>query len=184
MGSQTLLMSLYRYKSWADDLMLDAMIEVERAGPLPGFGAALRILNHAHIVDRIFMAHLEGRSHGYDDNEPDDLPALKDLSADIRQTDSAYVDYIAGLPAEELRETVRFGSRMDSPDACRARKCWPMSSHMPAITAVRSAGFCRRLSRLLPWTFSRAICTGPIRIAESRAKCDFSESHLFSNSSF
>ncbi|WP_454815521.1 DinB family protein [Labrys neptuniae] len=143
MGSQTLLMSLYRYKSWADDLMLDAMIEVERAGPLPGFGAALRILNHAHIVDRIFMAHLEGRSHGYDDNEPDDLPALKDLFADIRQTDSAYVDYIAGLPAEELRETVRFRFTDGQPGR--------MSREEMLAHVVTHAGYHRgEIGRLLP----------------------------------
>ena len=108
MSSQTLLTSLYRYKAWADDLMLDAMIEVERAGPPSGFDAALRILNHAYIVDRIFMAHLEGRNHDYANNEPNDLPLLKPLSADIRRTDSAYVDYVAGLPAEDLQEPVRF----------------------------------------------------------------------------
>jgi len=108
MGAQSLLTSLYGYKAWADDLLLDAMIELECAGPPSDFGPALRILNHAHIVDRIFMAHLQGFSHGYDNNEPDDLPSLKPLSADIRRTDRAYIDYVAGLSAEELQAPIRF----------------------------------------------------------------------------
>ncbi|MBP0577937.1 DinB family protein [Labrys sp. LIt4] len=108
MGAQSLLTSLYRYKAWADGLLLEAMVDLVQAGPASNFDTALRLLNHAHIVDRIFMAHLQGYSHAYDDNEPDELPPLTDLSADIRQTDRAYIDYVAGLSADDLQVPIRF----------------------------------------------------------------------------
>ncbi|MDZ5449548.1 DinB family protein [Labrys sp. ZIDIC5] len=108
MGAQSLLTSLYRYKAWADGLLLDALIEVDRAGPPADFGAALRLFNHAHIVDRIFLAHLQGHSHGYDDNEPIDPPPLTGPATDVRQTDQAYLDYVAGLSTGGLQEPLRF----------------------------------------------------------------------------
>lgn len=168
MNSQTLLISLYRYKAWADDLMLDAMIEVERAGPPPGFGAALRILNHAHIVDRIFMAHLEGRSHGYGNNEPDDLPSLLNLSTAIRELDQAYVDYVDKLPGEALAEAVRFTFTDGKPGR--------MSREEMLAHVVTHGGYHRgEIGRLLPQiaqASSKDVFAGYLHQADPKRRSD------------
>lgn len=108
MGAQTLLTSLFQYKAWADEMLFGAMTTLDGQNPSPEFRTALRILNHAHIVDRIFVANLQSASHSYATNEPADLPSLQDLFSDVRDTDRWYVDHVSHIAPEEFAEVIRF----------------------------------------------------------------------------
>lgn len=68
----------------------------------------MRILNHAHIVDRIFIANLQAATHSYETNAPVDLPSLEKLFSDVRDADRWYVDYVSQIAPEELSEVIRF----------------------------------------------------------------------------
>ena len=65
MSAQTLLNSLFQYKASVDDELLDALNALEADAPSDAFRSALRVLNHAHLVDRIFVANLQGLGHTY-----------------------------------------------------------------------------------------------------------------------
>ena len=60
---------LVRYKTWADDLTLEAVAalppyEVTRERPTV-FKSIIGTLNHSYVVDLIWKAHIEGRQHGF-----------------------------------------------------------------------------------------------------------------------
>ncbi|WP_244532821.1 DinB family protein [Phyllobacterium sp. CL33Tsu] len=107
MSSQVLLKSLFEYKAWANDTLYRAMLEIGDENS-PSYRTALSTLNHAHIVDRIFMAHLKGRSHSYSTNEPDGVPAADRLFSDVRETDAWYIGYMRNVTSAELSEIVAF----------------------------------------------------------------------------
>jgi uncharacterized damage-inducible protein DinB len=74
----------------------------------PDFQSALRVLNHAHIVDRVFAANLQKTGHPYTANWSSHPPSLAQLSSDIRDTDGWYVEYISHLSPKELEEVIDF----------------------------------------------------------------------------
>lgn len=108
MTMQTLLSSLFCYKASADDELLDALQMLDGAEQASELRAAIRVLNHTHIVDRIFRAHLQRLDHPYNANWSPDVPLLAQLSLEIRETDGWYVDYLSGLAPKDLDEIIGF----------------------------------------------------------------------------
>ena len=99
---------LIRMKQWADLGLYGA---VARDGSrLDAFDASImpRILDHIHVVDRIFQHHLQGRPHGYSAPRSDQTPDIATLAAAARATDAWYVDYVDALPAAAFGERVDF----------------------------------------------------------------------------
>ena len=89
------LQRLFRYKAWANDELLAALVRL--GGESPVTGLAIKALSHTYVVDRIFAAHMRQRPHGYTSANLSEMPTLDDLSADIRASDREYVDYVATL---------------------------------------------------------------------------------------
>jgi uncharacterized damage-inducible protein DinB len=69
---------------------------------------AIRILNHVHVVDRIFEANLQGLRHGYTALNTPDTPALSGLHEAVRKTDAWYLSYIWTLSEPEIAESLHF----------------------------------------------------------------------------
>lgn len=86
MSAQTLLNSLFRYKASVDDELLDALNALGAEARSGDFRSALRVLNHAHLVDRIFVANLQRLNHSYAASWSSEAPPLAQLSSDIRET--------------------------------------------------------------------------------------------------
>ena len=53
--------------------------------------AAIRLLNHIHVVDRIFAAHLSGAAHGYYATNTPKTPTLDELAVAVEGRDRWYV---------------------------------------------------------------------------------------------
>lgn len=103
---------LVRYKAWANSITFSTVMalpdgEALRTRPTR-FGNMVHTLNHAYVVDDIFRAHLEGRSHGYNARNTDDTPALAELWEAVQALDGWYVDFADGLSVRDLVEVVRF----------------------------------------------------------------------------
>jgi uncharacterized damage-inducible protein DinB len=100
------LQHLFRYKAWADDELLTALAKL--GGEPIVTGLAIKALSHSHVVDRIFAAHLQRKAHAYTSANLSELPALEDLSADIRKNDRWYIDYVSALDRKQLSERIDF----------------------------------------------------------------------------
>ena len=108
MSVQTLLTSLLRYKAWADRELVDALAARGHELPEKEREGVLRLLGHLHIVDGIFVAHLEGRPHGFASTEPIDVPRPDTLFAAIAETDHWLIDHAAELDDRALEAQIAF----------------------------------------------------------------------------
>jgi uncharacterized damage-inducible protein DinB len=100
------LLRLFQYKAWANDELLNTLAKL--GGESPVTALAIKALSHSYVVDRIFAAHMKQERHGYASANLSEMPALKDLAADIRASDQDYIDYVSALGGKELAERIRF----------------------------------------------------------------------------
>ncbi len=97
---------LFQYKAWANDELLTTLAKLD--GDAMVVKLAIKALSHTYVVDRIFAAHLRRNDHAYTSANLSDMPALEDLSADIRTSDREYVDYVSTLDRDQLAEQIDF----------------------------------------------------------------------------
>ncbi|KUM27087.1 damage-inducible protein DinB [Mesorhizobium loti] len=107
MSASTLLRSLLAYQAWANDELLEKL-----AGLDPRNGverrAVLRLMNHIHVVSRIFAAHLTGVAHGYASDNTEETPELAELRAAMAESDRWYLGYLQTVSEQQLAEPVAF----------------------------------------------------------------------------
>lgn len=115
MTAQRLLHSLFQYKASVDEELIAALTAASSVAAAEDFRSALRVLYHAHLVDRIFAANLSNRKHGYTASWSEDVPQLVELAADIRAIDRWYLDYLSRMGLDELDETIDFAFTDGSP---------------------------------------------------------------------
>ncbi len=121
MSNASLLTSLLQYKAWANQ---ELFAELQRLDPLTRHSelhAALRILNHIYVVERIFVANLQGIHHSYSATNTAETPTLAALQQAVQETDRWYLDYVAGLGAEQLAERLSF-TFVDGDTGCMSRE--------------------------------------------------------------
>ena len=104
--------TLARYNAWANELIFAAVAalpEGEAIKPRRSvFKNMVHTLNHNYVIDRIFQAHLEGRSHGYTARNTESHPPLAELWRAQRDLDQWYVATYDRLDEARLNEKVRF----------------------------------------------------------------------------
>jgi len=104
--------TLTRYNAWANELIFAAVAalpEGEAVKPRRSvFRNMVHTLNHNYVIDRIFQAHLEGRSHGYSARNTPEHPPLAELSRAQRELDLWYIDWSDRIANAALGEKVKF----------------------------------------------------------------------------
>jgi uncharacterized damage-inducible protein DinB len=100
--------ALFRFKSWADTELLEALGAIDAASHPAEHKAAVRTVNHLHVVDQIFRGHLQGVPHGFEATNTPHTPALAELRQSVGAVDDWYVSYVDGLSEAQLVEEVRF----------------------------------------------------------------------------
>lgn len=112
MVTTELARTLTRYKAWANQTIFAAVAalpEGEATRPRPTlFKNMVHTLNHSHVIDRIFQAHLEATDHGFTARNTEVAPPLAELWSAVQALDRWYVARFDALSAAELAETVRF----------------------------------------------------------------------------
>jgi uncharacterized damage-inducible protein DinB len=68
----------------------------------------LRILDHIHVVDRIFQHHLQGLPHSFQAARSEMAPGFEALAESMREVDDWYASYVAGLRADDFEQSVDF----------------------------------------------------------------------------
>ena len=103
---------LTRYTAWANDRLFTALEQLppgEVTAPrATSFGNMLRTLNHALVVDLIWLAHLQGRPHGFSSRNTDTTPTFAQLREQQHGLDDWYIRYADGLTSEMQSEVVHF----------------------------------------------------------------------------
>jgi len=100
------------YKSWADRRTFDAVAalpqeELTRERPTL-FKSIIGTLNHSYVVDLIWQAHLQGRSHGFTARNLVLHPEVLQLWQAQQQFNDWLRDWVAKQSETSLLETVRF----------------------------------------------------------------------------
>lgn len=166
MTAHSLFKSLFRYKSSTDGELLEALRSVGGVAPAADFQAALRVLSHAHRVDRIFAANLMGKPHTYAASWSEDVPALADLALAIGEIDAWYVDYLSRIVPIALEERIDF-TFTDGGHGCMSRE--EMLAHV-----ITHGGYHRgEIGRLLPQienTAMRDVFAGYLHRAEPQRR--------------
>jgi len=106
--SLILLKTLFAQKTWANAELYDCMTSVDPVQHAEPLHAAIRMLNHIYVVDRIFRAHLLGEPHGYTQANTEETPLLGELHFAVAETDLWFETYLAGLNADALAESLAF----------------------------------------------------------------------------
>ena len=103
---------LARYNAWANELFFKAVAalpEGEAVKPRRSvFRNMVHTLNHSYVIDRIFQAHLTGRTHGYAARNTAEHPPLDELWRAQREMDRWYIDWADTTSEPALEEKVRF----------------------------------------------------------------------------
>jgi len=104
----SILRSLFGHKASINHQLFGALASVDPEQHPVEFRAALDILNHVFIVDRIFRAHLLGESHGYSTAKTDLTPGFSELQGNVAETDAWYLEYASTILSDQLGETIKF----------------------------------------------------------------------------
>ena len=99
---------LMAIKRWADRGLCNVIAEhFDQLSPEDA-SIMLRILDHIHVVDRIFQHHLKGLPHTFQAPRSETLPDFKALAAGIEEVDDWYAAYVASLTEDELKQPIDF----------------------------------------------------------------------------
>ncbi len=95
-------------KQWADNELHE--IVAGHIGRLDAGDASIviRILDHFHVVDRIFQHHLQGLPHAFEAPRSEVMPDLAQLAEDTRAVDAWYASYVRTLSARDVDQPVDF----------------------------------------------------------------------------
>ena len=99
---------LFRYKKWANRELLDQLAELSCTYGEASVHIPIRILNHTHVVDQIFAAHLRGEVHAFEATNTANTPTVAELDASLTLVDDWLVDYSSRVSSAELTEVIRF----------------------------------------------------------------------------
>lgn len=112
MTAATQIRRLTRYTAWANARLFQAVADLPEGAATASrptlFGNMVHTLNHSYTVDRIWQAHLEGRSHGLTALNTKETPPLQELRAAQAAMDQWYIQYADELPEAAHDEIVSF----------------------------------------------------------------------------
>ena len=104
----SILPTLFAQKTWANNELFNQLATVTAPEHASALHAAIRMLNHIYVVDRIFRAHLLGEPHGYTATNADEAPELGELQFAVAETDAWYEQYSASIMPEQLKPSIAF----------------------------------------------------------------------------
>lgn len=147
----TVLLKLHGYHAWANTELFDALAGLDPQQHAQTLHAALRLINHHHVVSRIFAAHLRGEPHRYTASNTDETPTLDELRAAVAASDAWYLDQVRRITPAELAQAVPF-TFTDGDKGCMSRE--EMLTHVVVHAGYHRGEIGRLLKQIsspLPW---------------------------------
>lgn len=100
--------NLVGYKQWADRGLYEVVARNFERLDARDANVILRVLDHIHVVDRVFQRHLQGLSHAFRAPRSEELPDVHALMKDARDVDDWYVSYVSKLSEQDFAQPVEF----------------------------------------------------------------------------
>ncbi len=97
-----------QYKAWGDHESMGFLCEHQRNLTPEVLHKAVHLMNHIHVVDNIFVAHLRGQSHAYSSTNTPDTPTPEELSWRMQETNTQLQALAEGLSAEQAGQRIHF----------------------------------------------------------------------------
>lgn len=94
--------ALLQYKAWGDRELMGFLCEQQQHLDAEVLHKALRLMNHIHVVDCIFVAHLQGQAHSYTIANTPETPTPEELSWRMQETNAVLLT-LARPPLPEQR---------------------------------------------------------------------------------
>src|SRR6185437_1867329 len=95
-------------KRWADRGLYDAVSRNLERLSSQEVSIMLRILDHIHVVDRIFQHHLQGLPHTFQAPRSSELPHFQELADSAREVDDWYASYVRTLDESDVEQPLDF----------------------------------------------------------------------------
>ena len=102
------MLPLLQYKFWGDQEMMACLCEQQNHLNADVLHKALRMMNHIHVTDSIFVAHLRGQSHAYTTTNTPETPSPEELSWRMQDTNAQLQTLAEGLSAEQAAKRIHF----------------------------------------------------------------------------
>ncbi|MDT9001462.1 DinB family protein [Paucibacter sp. APW11] len=166
MSASALLLSLFKYKAWADEALFAEVAKIDGEAHASERHLAIRLLNHIHVVDRIFAAHLQAQPHGYTATNTVETPTLPDLLSEVGQTNVWFIDWLTSAAETELDQPVRFAFTDASPATMTRAE---MLSHLITHGTYHRGAIGRILSQV-GLTAPRDVFTGFLHESEPQRR--------------
>lgn len=100
--------TLLHYKAWGDQELMGFLCAHQGSLHAEVLHKALRLMNHIHVVDCIFVAHLRGQDHSYTSTNTPDTPTPEELSWRMQETHAQLQALATHLQPEQMDPRVHF----------------------------------------------------------------------------
>jgi uncharacterized damage-inducible protein DinB len=113
-GGRSPLTNTQRYsqliaiKRWADRGLYEVVSQNFDRLTNEEASVMLRILDHMHVVDRIFQHHLRGLPHTFRAPRSERLPELQALASSVLEVDDWYAWYVDSVGESDLERCIDF----------------------------------------------------------------------------
>lgn len=112
MTNKRYIQTLIDYNAWANEVCYKAVFELppeeitkERQSLLKSILASL---NHLLVIDRVWLAHMTGKDHGYTELRAMITEDMDELWLLRQEMDRTLKDYLADLSHEQLEEKIDY----------------------------------------------------------------------------
>lgn len=104
----THLQTLLGYKAWGDQELMAFVCEQQTSVPPELLHKALRMMNHIHVVDCIFAAHLAGQAHPYKSTNTEDTPTPEELRWRMQEANAHLKTLTQNLQPAQAHQRIHF----------------------------------------------------------------------------
>jgi len=102
------LIELLQYKTWADQELMQCLCDNQDRLTPELLTKSVRLMNHIHVVDCIFAAHLSGGNHSYSRTNTDATPEPEELNWAMQETNQTLLKSIQKLHEYEMHSRKNF----------------------------------------------------------------------------
>ena len=100
--------ALLHYKAWGDQELMGFLCAQQLTLSAEVLHKAVRMMNHIHVVDCIFVAHLRGQNHSYTSTNTPDTPSAEELLWRMQETNTELQALAENLNAEPSAQRIHF----------------------------------------------------------------------------